>query len=484
MGVAAILADAVVWACTTTFITSRLSRIDFLSVATVRLVFATAFIWPALFILGAQDDLWRMSFDTMWQLFLGALAGYTLAEPGYALTLSFLGLTRGYTLVIGMFSLAAFVMPVIFLDETVSLQAAGGGLLIVAGVIIVTFRGRALRPTPAFVGEGRAPQFAGSDERARAGSVHPRAGATAAPASVRIPGTPLALPRLLGSPRILGGVVVGVVTAILWAIGPTIFTGEGRAPQPAGSDERARAGSVRPRAGATAARPPVRIPGTPLVLPRILAGVVVGVVTAILWVIGTTILRALRSTPTFVGEARAPQPAGSDERAYAGPVRSSAGATAAPASVRIPGTSLVLPRILAGVVVGVVTAILWATGTTILRALAPGIDAAAVATAQLTPAVATSVIVFLLVRRGRIFGSGATPGTVSLIGLTGAMTAGLGTILVVFAVQRVGAGPTAVLFAMSTIFALPLGVIFLKERVTVWGIVGAAIAVGGVALLV
>ena len=143
-----------------------------------------------------------------------------------------------------------------------------------------------------------------------------------------------------------------------------------------------------------------------------------------------------------------------------------------------------LPRLLAGVAVGLVTAILWATGTTILRAVTPGIDAAAVATVQLTPAVVISVLVFLVVRRGRVFGDGATPGTVSLIGLTGMLTAGLGTMLVVFAVQRIGAGPTAVLFAMSTIFALPLGVVFLKERVTIWGVAGAAVAVGGVALLV
>ena len=106
------------------------------------------------------------------------------------------------------------------------------------------------------------------------------------------------------------------------------------------------------------------------------------------------------------------------------------------------------------------------------------------ATVQLTPAVVISVLVFLVVRRGRVFGDGATPGTVSLIGLTGMLTAGLGTMLVVFAVQRIGAGPTAVLFAMSTIFALPLGVVFLKERVTIWGVAGAAVAVGGVALLV
>ena len=332
MGAAAILADAVVWAFTSTLITSKLARIDFLSVATFRIIFAAAVIWPALFVLGAQDDLWNMSFHTMWQLFLGAIAGYILAEPGYALTLALLGLTRGYTLVIGFFSLFAFVLPVIFLDETVSGPSALGALLIVAGVIVVTFRGRA---------ETRAPS--------------------------------------------------------------------------------------------SASRPPPAYDLT------------------------------------------------SDRRIR--PIGGGSG-TVAPARVRLAGTPITMPKLLAGLIAGIITAILWATGTTILRALSPGIDAAAVATAQLTPAVVIIVVVFLIVRRGRVFSDNVTPGTASLMGLTGAMTAGLGTILVVFAVQRIGAGPTAVLFAMSTIFALPLGVIFLKERVTIWGIAGAALAVGGVALLI
>ncbi|MCY3886974.1 MAG: DMT family transporter [Chloroflexi bacterium] len=448
MGAVAILADAVVWACTTTLITSRLTRIDFLSVATFRLIFATAFIWPALFILGGQDDLWSMSFHTVWQLFLGALAGYTLAEPGYALTLALLGLTRGYTLVIGLFSLAAFVMPVIFLDETVSWQAALGGVLIIAGVTVVTFRGRKLR-TSALPDGPRAPEPAGSGAWPPAGYRLPHDAVAEATPSVRMSGTPSVLPRLPA------GVVVGVATAILWAAATVVLR----------------------------MQPSIRIPGTPVVLPRLLATVAVGVVAAALWEAATTIL-CVRPAAALSDGKREPEPAKPDDLPSDGQVRPSVVPTAAMAPVRIPGTPVVLPRIIAGIAVGSVTAILWATGTTILRAVTPGIDAAAVATVQLTPAVAVSVLVFLLVRRGRVFGDGVTLGTVSLIGLTGMLTAGLGTMLVVFAVQRIGAGPTAVLFAMSTIFALPLGVIFLKERVTIWGVAGAAVAVGGVALLV
>ena len=142
MGVVAVLADAVIWAFTSTLITSRLTRIDFLSVATFRMTFAAAFVWAALFVLGGESDLWNMSFHTIWPLALSGVIGYALGEPGYALTLALLGLTRGYTIIIGVFSLAAFIFPVIFLDESVSWQSIVGGALIVTGVALVSLPSR------------------------------------------------------------------------------------------------------------------------------------------------------------------------------------------------------------------------------------------------------------------------------------------------------------------------------------------------------
>ena len=102
---------------------------------------------------------------------------------------------------------------------------------------------------------------------------------------------------------------------------------------------------------------------------------------------------------------------------------------------------------------------------------------------QLWPAMLIFVVWLTIARRGRPLAGAPSKGTTSLIGTTGTLTTGLGTMLVVVAVQDIGAGPTAVLFAMSTIFALPLGVIFLKERVTVWGVAGVCVAVAGVAVL-
>ena len=70
-----------------------------------------------------------------------------------------------------------------------------------------------------------------------------------------------------------------------------------------------------------------------------------------------------------------------------------------------------------------------------------------------------------------------------MIGLSGVISIGIGSIFMVFALQEIGPGPASVIFATSAIFALPLGAIVLHERVTVWGALGAALAVGGIALL-
>ena len=47
----------------------------------------------------------------MWQLTVAGLLIFAIGEPTYVLTLAFLGLTRGYTAVIGLFSLGAFILP-------------------------------------------------------------------------------------------------------------------------------------------------------------------------------------------------------------------------------------------------------------------------------------------------------------------------------------------------------------------------------------
>lgn len=353
MGAVVMLLDACSWAVAGTIITAKLARIDFLSVATSRSVFGFLFVFPAMFVLGAQADLWGMSFHTMWQLVVGGLVAYVLAEPGYVLSLGLLGLTRGYTVVIGLFSLFSYIFPAVFLGEPIGLQEALGGVVIITGVYIVALYGRRRPPR---VGEERLePPLPRSEHRG------PR------------------WRRWLSRSR------------------------------------RRTDGGLRPISGGS----------------------------------------------------------GLADAAGGGPS----------SSVRVPGTSIRLPRLLLGLLVALLTAIAWAGDTTLLRAIADPFDASAVAVIQIAPGALVIALALLVIRRGRVFQGAFTPRAGLVLGLTGAATTGLGTILLVFAIGEIGPGPVAVLFAMSTIFAMPLSAIVLKERVTIWGVLGAAVAVGGVALL-
>ena len=370
MGAAVMLLDAFSWAVAGTIVTAKLARVDFFSIATARSVFAFLFVLPAMFALGAQGDLWGMSFHTAWQLVIGGLVAYTLAEPGYVLSLSLLGLTRGYTAVIGLYSLLSYVFPAIFLDEPIGMNEVLGGILILVGVYVVALYGRRKLPAAAAV-----------------------------------------LKEALRAP-------------------PTLFLGSAR---PADTTLHAHA-----------------LPfGLALPRPR----------------------RSIRPLRPI---------SGGSGMADAAPAAVPA---VPPSHIRIPGTSIVAPRLLIGLLIALLTAIGWAGDTTLLRSVAGPFDASAVAVMQIAPGALVIALALVFVRRGRIFRGAFTPRAGVAIGLTGMMTTGLGTILVVFAIGEIGPGPVAVLFAMSTIFAMPLSAIFLKERVTLWGVAGAAVAVGGVALL-
>ena len=474
MGVVAILSDAVIWAATGTFLTAKLAKIDFLTIVTFRSIFAVTFIIAATFALGAQDDFWHMDPNIVWQLALAGLAAYVLAEPAYTLTLAVLGLTRGYTAVIGLYSVASFILPAIFLGEAIGWRDAVGGAVILSGVYLVAFYGRAvvearqappppqrspwLRPAtlqpptalsrplrplepPAAVPQRRPFPIVRSAAAARA--------ERPAAAGIRIPGIGITLPR-----RAVG---LAVAAVILSGVYHLAFHG-----RPAGTGQVGRP-----------ARRGLRLAFALLILSGVYRFVFHGRA-------GARIVQAA-SPPR-----RLQWPNAASRKPASPAVRSTADAQAGRSvsgSVRIPGIGITLPRLAVGLTIAGITALGWAGDATILRAVAPGIHVAPVALAQLWPAMLVFIVWFTIARRGRPLAGIPPKGTASLIGGTGALTTGLGTMLVIIAVKDIGAGPTAVLFAMSTIFALPLGVIFLKERVTIWGVLGVCVAVAGVAIL-
>ena len=257
MGAIAILSDAVIWAASGTFLTAKLAKIDFLTIVTFRALFAVAFVVPAIFVLGSQGELWHMDPNTVWQLALAGLLAYVVAEPAYTLTLSFLGLTRGYTAVIGLNSVGSFVLPAIFLGEAIGWRDALGGLIIISGVYLVAFYGRAAVPTldpatllrqpPSFtLGSARPNLRPGGRRRSRlpflarpfssppfppspvssaeepvrpiaGGSAAAAAGSNAAATRVRIPGLGITLPRLVV------GLIIAFITALGWSGDATVL---------------------------------------------------------------------------------------------------------------------------------------------------------------------------------------------------------------------------------------------------------------------
>ncbi len=116
MGVIAILASSVGYAIAGVVIGRLVQRVDAPSIAAVRVAAVVLFILPALFVLGAQGDVLRMEAHDIWQLVLAGLIGWGIGEPLYAIAIGVIGLTRSYIVVTGVYSLGAFVFPVVFLN--------------------------------------------------------------------------------------------------------------------------------------------------------------------------------------------------------------------------------------------------------------------------------------------------------------------------------------------------------------------------------
>ena len=389
MGVLAALATALGWAVSGTLIASKSGRVDFLSLAGVRMFFAGLFVTAALFALGGQDGLLRMDLNDFVQLIGNGFLSILIGEPLYVLAIALLGLTRAFTSFIGLYSLAALILPALILGEPVSEETAVGAVMIVVGVYTVAVYGRAggatpvradLHADPAARDAGAAALLPGSAPAWQAGGLH------SAPA------------LFLGSTRARGG----------GAVSPALFLGTDRS-----------------NAGRTAAQRP-RIAG------------------------------------------------GSVADAASGP---------ASATVRLPIIGLPASRLLVGTLLALVAALCLAGSATWLKSAARDFEASTVAVLILCPA-ALILATGAIVRPGSALRRGAVSmGSVSVIGLSGVISIGIGSIFMVFALQEIGPGPASVIFATSAVFALPLGAIVLRERVTVWGALGAALAVGGIALL-
>ncbi|MCY3888029.1 MAG: DMT family transporter [Chloroflexi bacterium] len=142
MGIAAGLGSAITWAISSTFLGSQTARIDTITLVLLRALFAAPTFAVALFITGAQDELWNMPWNNMWQL---SMAGFFAIGSGdllFAGAFFLIGMSRALLIVMSLAVLFSFVLASIFLGEDPTLQIGIGAVLILLGVYTAALYGQ------------------------------------------------------------------------------------------------------------------------------------------------------------------------------------------------------------------------------------------------------------------------------------------------------------------------------------------------------
>jgi drug/metabolite transporter (DMT)-like permease len=138
-------------------------------------------------------------------------------------------------------------------------------------------------------------------------------------------------------------------------------------------------------------------------------------------------------------------------------------------------------RLWFGVWTAVVASVAWAVSTVMMKTPLTEIDPL---TAQAIRLPLASALLWLTpwTRGAGAALRAAGPGPLLRIGALSAITAA-SSVLFVASLKYAGVTVGSVLSSTAPLFALPLGVIFLGERVSVWTVLGALVAVAGIVVL-
>jgi drug/metabolite transporter (DMT)-like permease len=138
-------------------------------------------------------------------------------------------------------------------------------------------------------------------------------------------------------------------------------------------------------------------------------------------------------------------------------------------------------RLWFGVWTAVVASVAWAVSTVMMKTPLTEIDPL---TAQAIRLPLASALLWLTpwTRGAGAALRAAGPGPLLRIGALSAITAA-SSVLFVASLKYAGVAVGSVLSSTAPLFALPLGVIFLGERVSVWTVLGALVAVAGIVVL-
>ena len=142
IGIAAALGSALAWALSATLLASQTGRVDTMSIAVVRAVAGAGTYAAALFVLGGDKDIARMSTGSLVELVAAGVLAVVVAETLYVAAIGTLGMTRAFTVVVGLYILLAYAGSAIFQGAAVSWQVGAGSAIVLGGVYLVAIYGR------------------------------------------------------------------------------------------------------------------------------------------------------------------------------------------------------------------------------------------------------------------------------------------------------------------------------------------------------
>lgn len=142
LGILAGVGSAAIWAVASTLMASVSTRVDPVSVSAVRIVWGALAILVAAPFVAIAGGFEAITVGVALAVVGSALLAMGIGDTLYIASLNALGLTRGFTISLGLFVFLTYVFGILLLDEEITVTAALGSLLVVVGVYVVALRGR------------------------------------------------------------------------------------------------------------------------------------------------------------------------------------------------------------------------------------------------------------------------------------------------------------------------------------------------------
>ena len=137
LGILAGVGSAALWAVTSSLMAASAPRVDTLSMNAIRYIWGTIAVLMLAAIGGSLGYIRFMEIEVVLALIISSVIGLVIGDSVYVGALRRLGLTRAFTVSLGVFIVLTYLLAIFWVDEKVTLWAAGGTVLVLIGVYSV-----------------------------------------------------------------------------------------------------------------------------------------------------------------------------------------------------------------------------------------------------------------------------------------------------------------------------------------------------------